>query len=463
MSYVLADEFGKLPSDVPASKLLDILKKTLVKGIERVGWVDIPSTTNELTKGGGAEFQKIWKAANQFQRKPTVNRIVRFFQPAYEAYEGFIDQFGDSVIGEPTEEQYEYLVKKWVKYSEDGERTSEIGEEDIRKGAKVYVLFTKREGLEGDSLEEEIRMNPCTEEEAFMYAGHGCEFNAVRLKRTIDELEENPPVMRQMRMHEKRTVRKSIYPNKPDIETLSATAVDDAKGGWHILELPEKMNHFNEINGYLFPLNTHRYQIGVDTTKDLEAQNGSKPRILVFKRSCIINGEETGMYPVAMWLADTRLDVHFDEQVLLACMLYGCTANYEIDARADFYKYFLSKRCGAFLEWTPKVARNPVKRNKAIEPGTRSGDPFQLAQQLQIGKIYADGDQIDGYNGHIHRVKYISLLKQMLRYDHTDRTEFDEVIALFMALLPIFGGNQRPKHEEKKVQVLQRHKIKLPA
>jgi hypothetical protein len=114
MSYVLGDEFGKLPQDVPASRLLSIIKKTLVKGVKRVGWIDLPSTVNEMTQGGGAEYKLIWDGADQFKRPQTVNRVVRFFQPAYEAYEGFIDEFGDSVINEPTEEQYNYLVDKWV-------------------------------------------------------------------------------------------------------------------------------------------------------------------------------------------------------------------------------------------------------------------------------------------------------------------------------------------------------------
>ena len=137
MSYILGDEFGKYPKDVPANQLLGIISKTLIKGIKRVGWIDMPSTTNEMSKGGGEEYKKIWDKANQFQKKPTINRIVRFFQPAYEAYEGFIDEYGDSVIGEPTKEQYEYLVSRWVQYTEDGELKSEVSEEDIKLGAKI--------------------------------------------------------------------------------------------------------------------------------------------------------------------------------------------------------------------------------------------------------------------------------------------------------------------------------------
>ncbi|MEK0123183.1 hypothetical protein WKI10_18500, partial [Bordetella pertussis] len=55
MSYVLIDEGGKYPLEVPVSRLLAIISKTLVKGVKRVGWADLPSTVNEMTLGGGAE------------------------------------------------------------------------------------------------------------------------------------------------------------------------------------------------------------------------------------------------------------------------------------------------------------------------------------------------------------------------------------------------------------------------
>ncbi len=461
MSYVLGDEFGKYPKDVPANQLLGIISKTLVKGVKRVGWIDMPSTTNEMSKGGGEEYKKIWDKANQFVKKPTINRIVRFYQPAYEAYEGFIDEFGDSVIGEPDEETYQYLVSRWVKYTEDGELKSELCEEDVRLGAREYVEVKRRIGLSGIDYEEEVRMNPCTEEEAFMYAGMGCEFNSANIQKQIKELEDNPPYIRQMRVVPENKITKSLFPNKPDKVEVIAKPMDDKKGGWHILKFPEIQNNFAYRGGYLEPLNKSRYVIGVDTTKGLVSVHGSKPVILVFEKSHIVEGEETGLCPVAMYLDETRLDIHFDEQVLLACKLWGCTVNYEIDARGDYYRYFCKQNAQAFLEWTPKVAQNPVKRNKLIEPGTRSGDPFQLAQQLQIGKMYIDGTDMDLYNGHVHRIKFISLLKQLLKYDHNERTPFDECIALFMALLPIFSEQQRPQSIIATPRILPQYKIKM--
>lgn len=465
MSYVLGDEFGKLEKDVPASRLLAIISKTLVKGVKRVGWIDMPSTVNEMTAGGGAEYKKIWDNADQFKRSQTLNRIVRFFQPAYEAYEGFIDEFGDSVIGEPTLEQYNYLVEKWVQYNDDGVLISELSEEDIKLGAKYYVQIRRREGLEGVDLEEEIRMHPCDEEEAFMYAGIGCEFNAANINQQIKNEEDNPSYWRQTRLVLKKEQIPSIVIGKKPIEKKSVDFMDDTKGGWFILEEPNKPNHFKESGGYLEPLNKLSYQIGIDTTQDKIAVSGSNPAITVFKKSCIIDGEETGLYPVALWISKTRLDIHFDEEVLKAAMWYGCEANYEIDRRTDFYRYFCKMNCQAFLTWTPKIMMNPLKPNKAPEYGSRSGDPFQLAQMLQISKWYIDGDDNEKYNGHVHRIKSIPMLKQALHYNHLDRTKSDLFVSLQMALVAVFGEMQMPTKlpQIEPRKLLPQFKIKIPA
>ena len=167
MTRILADEGGKWPLDVKFSKFISKVTKTMVKGAKRVGFCEAPSTVNELTKGGGAEFKKFWEGANQFKTggKKTPNRFVTYFTEAFDNYEGFIDRYGMSVIDAPDEETYNYLVNRWVvKDPITGDTISELSEDDIRLGARAYVL-SRRVGLAGDLLEEEIRQNPCTVQE----------------------------------------------------------------------------------------------------------------------------------------------------------------------------------------------------------------------------------------------------------------------------------------------------------
>lgn len=467
ISRILLDEFGKLEKDVPASKLFSIIKETLVKGIKRVGFCEMPSTVNELTKSGGAEYKIIWDNAKKLKRngRVTVNGLKTYFNAAYDGLEGFIDKYGRSVISAPDEETYDWLVKKWVKYDEDtGELTSEVSEEDIKLGAKEY-LITTRDGLEGDLLEEQIRKYPFDEDEMFMYAGTGCEFNAVNIKKQLQELDINPVFLRQVRLPKVVETKKSDVLGAKEKVHKSVSFMDDEKGGWLLFEKPIFENNFKDNGGRLEPLNTHLYQIGVDTTKDDFALHGSKPTICVLKKSLIIEGEETGLKPVALYIDKTRLDVHFDDEVLKACMWYGCTANYEIDARTDFYKYFWKEGANKMLEWTPKFAQDPIKFTPAkYKPGTQSADPYQLSAQLQGAKMYVDGTNPEVYNGHVHRIVFPTLLNQLLKYDHSNRTPSDQVISLMMALLPVLGESEVPKKKTTEIKsILPYRKIKIPA
>lgn len=309
-----------------------------------------------------------------------------------------------------------------------------------------------------------VRKEARTIDEAFYAGNDKCEFNAENVQNQIVDLKNNPVFLRQVRLIFENYEEKSIFVDKPVVKKRRVKYMDDAKGGWFLFEEPIKPNNFIYSGAYTEPKGKALYQIGVDTTQDRIAIDGSNPAICVFKKSLIVDGTETGLYPVALWISPTRLDIHFDEEVLKASMYWGCTSNYEIDRRTDFYRFFCKENSQAFLEWTPKIAQNPLKRNFKPEYGTRSGDPFQLAAQLQVAKMYIDGTDNDKYNGHVHRIKFIPLLEQLLMYDHLNRTKSDLVVSLMMALLPIFGeAEAKSSYQYRPKQILPKHAIKISA
>lgn len=477
LSYALIDEGGKFPPDVPFSQFLSVISETLVEGSERVGFAEIPSTVNEMTKKGGAEFKLAWDGANQFSIKKretkertedensedyfdvdedeefddefTANRFVRYYVPAYDGLAGFIDKYGMSIIDNPTQEQIEFVFKRTGR--------------KLRYGAKKY-LENRRAKLKDAALEEEKRKYSFDEDEMFEQAGVGCEFSVPNIKNQLKSLEINPVFLRKSRL-----VPKSVQiPNGLGkmIWREEIGMMDDEKGGWFILERPNKPNCYVDRGSFLEPKNTMMYQIGVDTTQDNRiAENGSNPAICVFKKSCIVDGVEMGLYPVALWISPTRLDIHFDEEVLKAAKWYGCKINYENDRRTDFIYYFNKERASDFLNWTPSILQNPAKRGGfKPEIGSRSGDPFQLSQQLQILKKYIDGDSNEVYNGHVHRIMYPTLLNQLLKYDHSDRTKSDQVISLVMSLAPVLGEMENPiRPQGMNKPIFKSYKLKMPS
>lgn len=409
--YCLLDEEGKIIGKVLYSSTVEILDSEK-DGVQRAAI-------------------ELWNASDQNKRGAngmTESGLYRFFQTADEGKN--FDIYGDSDVAQT-----------------------------------IKDILADRETVKNNqrALAARIRKEPRTIKEAFYAGNDKCEYNAENIANIIQDLEDDPVYWRQCRLVLKKKIIPSIVIGKKAKETRQVGMMDDDKGGWFILEAPINENKFIDSGGYLEPKNEMLYQLGIDTTQDRIAIDGSNPAITVFKKSLIIDGIETGNYPVALWISPTRLDIHFDEEVMKACLWYGAKANYEIDRRTDFYRYFCQQNCQAFLTWTPKVLINPLKKkNFKLEYGSRSGDPFQLAQMLQISKLYMDGDSETEYNGHAHRIKHIGLLQQALEYDHLDRGKSDMWVSMQMALVAAFGDAQLPKLEDwKPKSILPTFKIKM--
>jgi hypothetical protein len=448
VSYLLLDEFGKWEK-VDINTYWSKVKPTLTEGSKKVGFSYIPTTVNPKNKGG-ENYRIFWEEANQEAINPKTNkpygintpsRVVRIFDPATEGYEGCIDEFGESVIEDPVEPIM----------GNDGEWITEGSLTKIRR---------EREGLEGIRLMEHRRDYPIDVFDLFAFETGSCEFNEERLIAQLRWLEENPVYLRRVRLYREKVTKKNIFTERD--ETFDEVRyMDDNAGEWLLFEKPMKENLYDH-HGLFKPLNEIRYSIGVDTIKSGFTINGSTATICVFKKSHIIEGKETGLYPVAIYMGKPRLMQHLYEQVLMACLWYGCRVNFEIDAGTAFYDYFLSKDSQKFLEWTPRIAVDVTKKQMKIKPGTESANPFQFAMQLEVAKKYFDGTQTDGYNGNVHRVVFPILLNQALEYNHSDRTKSDVVISLMMALLPCFGSTDVIYEPEyKRPKILPQFKIKM--
>ena len=418
MSRILADEFGKLAKEVPASKLFSIISKTLIKGVKRVGFIEMPSTVNSLTTGTGGEFKSIWKKADHFKKRPTTNRLVRYFTPAYDGYEGFIDKYGFSVIDKPTQDQYEYLVKRWVVRDEDGELSSELSEEDIQLGAKVYVTKKRRQDLTGEDLEEEIRMNPCDEDEMFMSANSNCAFNLMNIVKREKELEANPITYRYVKFY------RTVETQKIKLQDLGTEEVSQFCWKMTYILNETQSNKFYFFNGSKCPDNVKHGVITVDSYSNTQGgrKYGSKAAAWIGIRPDALDPHNTGKVVGLLYgRPATKDELH--GQVMMAAEYHGYKVWYEHTAD-DYLGYFRDRGKVMYLGSYPLSMIDPNKRDKAeLYKGTPI-TPFALTKQLDDGIHY--------FENYCDRIDYIELLEVAKVFEPHNRTEYDMMVSFLM-------------------------------
>ncbi len=412
MSRVLADEGGKWEGDAKFSKFISKVSKTLVKGAKRVGFMEAPSTVNELTKGGGDEYQRVWKNSDHVKTggKKTPFRFVTYFTPAYDNYEGFIDKYGESVIDEPNEDQYQYLLEKWVVRDEvTGECISELSDEDIRLGAKAYI-FSRRVGLEGDELEEEIRQNPTSVKEMFEAATSNGVFPEYLINQQLDFLSYNEGELIErgdlVWENNHAYYREFVNPDGTiDIVRQNLVWQQNPKGvfekvkGWE----PKEKNNVILRNGYFFPNGMYATRIGCDPFKFDKTKDTKKSNCAAYVYQMEDATDEriafVDMFTMRYVGRAATTEIQYDNVLKLA---WYCGTKVLFERNVNNWKdHFKYRKASGFLSWLPGE----------VEPGIYTDSSGNVVQQIcdlhtayihrSVNKIYWKDllDRPSGYLG----------------------------------------------------------------
>ena len=418
----LFDEGGKFPLDVPFSEFISIVSKTLVKGIKKVGFMECPSTMNDMTKGGGAEYKKLWEIADHVKFPRTPNRMVKYFTPAYDGYLGFIDKYGISVIDSPTPEQYDYLVENFV-------GIGDLTEEDVKLGARDY-LISKRQGLEGSLLEEEIRMNPFDEREMFMSSIQGSVYNTFKLNEQIDWLNFNQNSIERGNLvweNGDEFYKEVVHPNgvrEIKINKLQWIAnpngVYEKVAGW----MPKEMNNVYQRAGYFAPNGNYAVRIGCDPFKYDKTKDSRKSNCAAYAYQMEDleneNNPHNEMFVMKYVDRAATTDIQY-QYVLKMAWFCGCQVLFERNVNG-WKKYFEDKLCANFLMWLPGE----------VEPGIYSGGGgAKTVQQIC--------DYTEAYiEKNVNKVYFPSLLGEQsgwLGFEVDNTQKYDDAMAAGFALI----------------------------
>lgn len=423
MTRILIDEGAKLPKEVPFSTLISIVSKTLVKGIKRVGFLECPSTTNSMTNGG-QEFKIVWDYADQLKYEKTPNRLVRYFSPAYDGYLGFIDKYGKSVIDEPTEEQYKYLVENFV-------GVGDIDENDIKLGAKKYLL-KKREDLTGASLEEEIRMNPFDEREMFMLRNNNCHFDAVLLNDLYDrasEMESENLEYGNFIWEDGKPFTKSIWVKAPK---ENARWVKPAK-----FKLPEDTVEW--VGSQARPKKYVQFISGCDPFQNsiVESGKGSKACSAILNR--FENGSNDMIYNrmfVLLYHARPKTVELFHMDMALQCFAFGTQLLVEAKGEGGLRKFFIDNGLNLFLIYLDG------KANAGIDPNSDNKVLLVNNWEAYIEKEGREGKLI-----------YANAIEQLIQFDINYSEPSDICMGMGWALVGDYYSSYKPKTVDNSIKV----------
>lgn len=180
----VTDEAGKFKMPASPALILDKITDCLIQD-GKIRGKELMTTTVELfEKGGLKEFLKIWNKSNRFDKDGkklprTVSGLVRYFTPA--DHNMVIDQYGESVIGNPLPYQQEFLKRTGNPYPHMG------GTEHINHLLKLQKTDTDRADV--------YRKHPLTIKGAFQFSNKDCHFNINNINKALEKyLYDNPYV-----------------------------------------------------------------------------------------------------------------------------------------------------------------------------------------------------------------------------------------------------------------------------
>lgn len=412
--YLLLDEAGKWPKDVPIDTYLEIASNIITRGRE-MGRIIIITTVNAGDTGGD-RYKVVWKGSDQSKLDElgqTANKLIQYFIPGYMGGRdlGWVDKYGNSVWDTPTAEQTEWLKNDPYTL-------------DPTMGCKAYCELQRRlKANDPEKLQEEIRMFPFNPEEVFNTANNQCHFNIKDLNDQIERMEEQAGGAKETgrRMTFKMDSGGRKYP------------VDDANGFWYIHELIENSNKSVYKGSIKCPDNVAFGAAGLDTYANsrISVEHGSDACMVVMSRFNYQDPERS-YRPAAMFLGKPLTKEEFHTQIQYGLEYYGIKMLAE-RSPTDWEDWFVNekRRLASPIEAIKKYGYLiTTKRwdDSEVYGATTSGKET-MEQHLTVMVEYALNN--------MHKIPFLRILRDMLKFNISDRTDFDGCMAFGYSLMAL--------------------------
>ena len=396
-------------TEINAYTRWNIVKPTLLDGIDIIGKSIHTTTVEELERKGGRAALEMWHDSDPIERKAdgrTKSGLYRYFKPAYYGLRGYIDDYGYSDV----------------------------------EGAKEY-LTKQRESLKGEKLADEIRKYPFTPHEAFMSATSGGIFPDHRIN---DQLMHNSTLTSNM-------VRRGnfVWTNT---NRTAADFFDDPNGRCLVAWMPppELRNRHEILSNGISPLNSHLGGIGVDpfdidTTVNKKRSDGA---IYVFRRFDSLAPFRSYCYSLEYVCRPELADIFF-EDVAKICVFYGMKAliedtkpacikklkewglsNYISKTRQDEFSKTTSRNWRDGISTTGQGAREEMMNGLVLYTHKHIGI-IEPKTQIEFYGVSEENVILDLYGF----CPFEHLLEDLKQFDVNKWTDYDATVAASLALM----------------------------
>jgi len=394
------DEVGKLKKGLSCWDRHTVVKECLVIGSKIIGFTIKTSTVGEMEKGGGKMFKHQCKMSRFYERTQngqTKSGLATLFIPAYDGLEGFIDQYGMSIIGTPTKEQSAYIAYDRLESSD--KRSNKIinnlisdQSEYVKRevGAKEFLLNRRSAFVDDqESLSEEIRLYPIRFIECFRTAAKSSGFNMNKLETYIDELSFG-----------RQPIATGNFSWKGNVRDSRVIFTENPQGKFkvsHQLNDNESNLHFINDDGQIEPSNTSWGVAGGDPFKFniTEGNRKSKGGGAVIRKGKIKDNDFSMKRKFVCIYAQRTFDKNiYAEDMLMMCIYFGVKMFPEIDVPL-LWDYFVERGYGEYLLYkvdpknfevnkTPGTTANKVKQDIFTEYMTWIENEADIETHIEV-------------------------------------------------------------------------------
>jgi len=424
MFWLLADEAGKTKT-IEVDERHKVLTPCVAEGnrAEIGGFIGCPSTVGEMDKKGGMAYFRLSKLSH-FQDRDllgqTPSGLMNFFFPSHEGLQGYVDEYGDTVINTPASPVMG-INGKWIT----------IGSRDALKSQREALL--KKNDIE--AYNEEVRLFPERFRECFRTKDGDIGFNIKIIEDRIDQLRfEVPEMLKGNFEWENEVFGSKVYFDECE------------EGRWEVSKL---ISHNNRriLDGDIWipdPRYDFEFTHGGDPFK---ANKTSGKRKSLGGGSIFWNYDERidKDLPLQNWSSHTTVATYlfrpetlpeYCEDQLKACLYYNALSYPEIDVPA-IWTYYDEKGYAGFLKYDIDIATKKLK--------TTPGFTSRGSQQKLFNTVR------DYIEKHGHREKHLKFLMQCKEATCLeDFTDLDLLVAnggAIMGSLIVYLNDEQKKRQ----------------